>query len=114
MGPEIEQLVDRFLSKEFDRRKAEEAKARIPKVKINATKLRKLQQESDEVRDMLLSEEQTLAFAPEAPGLPPEKVASSPKISVAEPLQPTFDFERGMSRCRKRYFCRRSRNGARP
>ncbi|MBM6995210.1 TerB N-terminal domain-containing protein [Paenibacillus sp. DXFW5] len=95
VGPEIEQLVDRFLSKEFDRRKAEEAKARIPKVKINATKLRKLQQESDEVRDMLLSEEQTLAFAPEAPGLPPEKVASSPKISVAEPLQPTFDFERG-------------------
>ncbi|MUG85456.1 hypothetical protein GNP92_03715 [Paenibacillus timonensis] len=95
VGPEIEQLVDRFLSKEFDRRKAEEAKARIPKVKINATKLRKLQQESDEVRDMLLSEEQTLAFAPEAPGLPPEKVASSPNISVAEPLQPTFDFERG-------------------
>ncbi|MNW46279.1 hypothetical protein D3C74_235660 [compost metagenome] len=95
VGPEIEQLVDRFLSKEFDRRKAEEAKARIPKVKINATKLRKLQQESDEVRDMLLSEEQTLAFAPEAPGLPPEKVASSPRISVAEPLQPTFDFERG-------------------
>lgn len=95
VGPEIEQLVDRFLSKEFDRRKAEEAKARIPKVKINATKLRKLQQESNEVRDMLLSEEQTLAFAPEAPGLPPEKVASSPRISVAEPLQPTFDFERG-------------------
>ncbi len=95
VGPEIEQLVDRFLSKEFDRRKAEEAKALIPKVKINATKLRKLQQESNEVRDMLLSEEQTLAFAPEAPGLPPEKVASSPRISVAEPLQPTFDFERG-------------------
>ncbi|MGP0583533.1 TerB N-terminal domain-containing protein [Paenibacillus timonensis] len=95
LGPEIEQLVDRFLSKEFDRRKAEEAKARIPKVKINTAKLRKLQQESDEVRDMLLSEELTLAFAPEAPGLPPERVASPQGKSVVEPLQPTFDFERG-------------------
>ncbi|MCK8487716.1 TerB N-terminal domain-containing protein [Paenibacillus sp. MBLB2552] len=95
LGPEIEQLVDRYLSKEFDRRKAEEVKARIPKVKINTAKLRKLQQESDEVRDMLLSEELTLAFAPEAPGLPPERAASPQGISVIEPLQPAFDFERG-------------------
>ncbi len=54
--PEVEQLISRFLNKEFEIRKAEEAKARLPKVKINATKLRKLQHESDEVRDMLLTE----------------------------------------------------------
>ncbi|WP_059045574.1 TerB N-terminal domain-containing protein [Paenibacillus rubinfantis] len=95
VGPEIEQLVGRYLGKEFERRKAEEAKARTPKVKINAAKLRKLQQESNEVRDLLLSEELTLAFAPEAPGLPPERAASLPGRISDEPLQPTFDFERG-------------------
>lgn len=55
--PEVEELVSRFLNKEFELRKAEEAKARAPKVKINAAKLRKLQHESDEVRDMLLTEQ---------------------------------------------------------
>lgn len=95
VGPEIEQLVGRYLSKEFERRKAEEAKARTPKVKINAAKLRKLQQESNEVRDMLLSEELTLAFAPEAPGLPPVRIVTPLGKKSVEPLQPTFDFERG-------------------
>lgn len=97
VGPEIEQLVRRYLSKEFERQRAEEAKARAPKVKINTAKLRKLQQESEEVRDMLLSEEQTLAFAPEAPGLPLEQAAISLGRSPVEvePLQPAFDFERG-------------------
>lgn len=96
VGPEIEQLVGRYLSKEFERRKAEEAKARTPKVKINTAKLRKLQRESNEVRDMLLSEEQlTLAFAPDPPGLPSERFVSPLGKSAAEPLQPAFDFERG-------------------
>ncbi|WP_178024113.1 TerB N-terminal domain-containing protein [uncultured Paenibacillus sp.] len=95
VGPEIEQLVERYLSKEFERRKAEEAKARAPKVKINPAKLRKLQQESNEVRDMLLSEELAFAFAPEAPGLPPERLVKPLEPKLVEPLQPTFDFERG-------------------
>lgn len=96
VGPEIEQLVGRYLNKEFERRKAEEARARTPKVKINAAKLRKLQQESNEVRDLLLSEELTFAFAPKAPGLPPERLAGLHGTSpAAEPLQPAFDFERG-------------------
>lgn len=97
VGPEIEQLVRRYLHKEFERRKAEEAKARAPKVKINTAKLRKLQQESDEVRDMLLSEEQTLAFTPEAPGMPLERAVTSlgRKLVEVEPLQPALDFERG-------------------
>ncbi|RUT46588.1 hypothetical protein EJP82_12120 [Paenibacillus anaericanus] len=49
--PEVEQLITRFLHKEFKQR---EAMVRIPEIKINSAKLRKLRQESDEVRDMLL------------------------------------------------------------
>lgn len=75
--PEVERLVSRFLHKEFDSRRAEEAKALIPKVKINAAKLRQLQRESDEVRDMLLTEE---------PPFPPAK--------HREPQQAEIDFER--------------------
>lgn len=56
--PEAEELVSRFLHKEFEQRKAEEVKVRLPKVKINKAKLHRLQRESDEVRDMLMTEEQ--------------------------------------------------------
>ncbi|GGH27472.1 TerB N-terminal domain-containing protein [Paenibacillus segetis] len=77
--PEVEQLITRFLQKEFKQRKEEEAKARIPEVKINSAKLRKLRQESDEVRDMLLIGE-----------LPTHK----PKASDG-PQQAELDFEQG-------------------
>ncbi|WP_334073145.1 TerB N-terminal domain-containing protein [Paenibacillus sp. A14] len=102
--PDVEQLVDRFLRKELEQRKAEEAKARAPKVKINTVKLRKLQKESDEVRDLLLAEE--LAGAGEAPWGEPAPVAgpiagSEPgrrkpgKRKQAGPEQAELDFERG-------------------
>ncbi|MGG6310394.1 TerB N-terminal domain-containing protein [Paenibacillus macerans] len=118
--PEIDRLIDRFLRKEFEQRRAEEAKARAPKVKISAAKLRKLKQESDEVRDMLLAEELTLPFAAgdagdsELPaGLPSgtkpagfgkeqaagesgQAVRSSRRGKAAdEPVQAELDFERG-------------------
>lgn len=113
VGPEIEQLVRRYLHKEFERRKAEEAKARAPKVKINTAKLRKLQRESDEVRDMLLSEEQMLAFAPEAPGMPLERAVTSlgRKPVEVEPLQPAFDFERGYEQVAEEGTAARSESG---
>ncbi|MFD3258176.1 TerB N-terminal domain-containing protein [Paenibacillus lentus] len=55
--PEVDQLIYRFLHNELEQRRAEEAKARLPKVKINKAKLSRLQRESDEVRDMLIIEE---------------------------------------------------------
>lgn len=94
--PEVEQLVDRFLHKEFEQRKAAEAKKSIPAVKINAAKLRQLQRESDEVRDMLLTED--------LPGAAEERVRAMedrrPEGSVRKrapdgPVQAEFDFERG-------------------
>ncbi|MEF2965355.1 TerB N-terminal domain-containing protein [Paenibacillus sp. M1] len=101
--PEVERLISRFLRREFEHRKAEEAKSRAPKVKINAAKLRKLRQESDEVRDMLLIEE-----LPSANGEPVSlqtSVSAKPSVSQTkrdrklpipgEPLQAELDFERG-------------------
>lgn len=56
--PEIEELVARFLKKEIqpDRGDSKE-KAAQPEVQIDAAKLQRIQQESDEVRDMLLIDE---------------------------------------------------------
>lgn len=56
--PEAAELVSRFLHQEFEKLKAEEARLRLPKVKISTAKLHRLQQESDEVRDMLMTDEQ--------------------------------------------------------
>lgn len=86
LEPDVEQLISRFLQKEFDQRQAEEAKARIPAVMINTAKLRKLQQESDEVRDMLLNEE---PIAESMSNVPRDKHGS------AVPKQAELDFERG-------------------
>ncbi|WP_234414174.1 TerB N-terminal domain-containing protein [Paenibacillus sp. CAA11] len=55
--PEVEQIISRYLRKEFELRRAKEVKSQVPAIKINTAKLRKLQRESDEVRDMLLTEE---------------------------------------------------------
>ncbi|WP_055108587.1 TerB N-terminal domain-containing protein [Paenibacillus ihumii] len=101
--PEVDQLVTRFLRKEFEQRKAEGAKARLPRVKINAAKLHRIQRESDEVRDMLLLEEQALEQMPltgmsgeEAlPPQPAKPVRELSRESVEQPQQAEIDFERG-------------------
>lgn len=94
--PEVEQLVDRFLRKEFVQRKAAEAKKRIPAVKINAAKLRQLQRESDEVRDMLLTEEQLGPEEERAVSLEHRGRDAKGRSKVATgPVQAEFDFERG-------------------
>lgn len=97
--PDVEQLVDRFLGKEFEQRKAEEAKARTPKVKINTARLRKLQKESDEVRDLLLAE-QLGGVEPETAASPitetkPGRRRDSDKRKQSGPQQTELDFERG-------------------
>ncbi|GIO84040.1 hypothetical protein J25TS5_09720 [Paenibacillus faecis] len=103
--PDVEQLVDRFLRKEFEQRKAEEAKARTPKVKINAVRLRKLQKESDEVRDLLLAEElggvgENVWGEPKTAASPiaetkPDRRRDSDKRKQSGPQQTELDFERG-------------------
>ncbi|WP_410769394.1 TerB N-terminal domain-containing protein [Fontibacillus sp. BL9] len=96
---EVEQLVSRFLQKEFDQRQEEEAKAHIPVVKINSAKLRKLQQESDEVRDMLLTEDLPLVAIERKPSGHPAGSSSGQKRARHqnrdEPQQAEMDFERG-------------------
>lgn len=53
--PEIEELVARFLKKEIQ--PASDDSKEKPEVQIDLTKLRRIQQESDDVRDMLLIDE---------------------------------------------------------
>ncbi|WP_422659251.1 TerB N-terminal domain-containing protein [Paenibacillus sp. EC2-1] len=56
--PEIEELVARFLKKEIQPASDDsKEKAAQPEVQIDAAKLRRIQQESDDVRDMLLIDE---------------------------------------------------------
>ncbi|RCX21452.1 TerB-like protein [Fontibacillus phaseoli] len=97
LEPEVEQLVSRFLHKEFGQRQTEEAKSRIPVVKINTAKLRKLQQESNEVRDMLLTEELSIATVEQKTERPTgssgQKGARQLKRDV--PQQAEMDFELG-------------------
>lgn len=91
--PDIEQLISRYLHNEFTQREAEAAKARMPKVKINAAKLRKLKQESDEVRDMLLSEEALGSEMGQKDT--PKKDSRDRHVPSARPVQAELDFEHG-------------------
>lgn len=50
---EVEELISRYLTREIKEREVQAAKAARPVVTINRKKLRRLQQESEEVRDML-------------------------------------------------------------
>ncbi|MEK3783218.1 TerB N-terminal domain-containing protein [Paenibacillus sp. FSL R5-0810] len=56
IGPDVAQLVERYLTKEIEQQLEAERKKSIPEVQIDTRKLRRLQRESDEVRDMLLVE----------------------------------------------------------
>ncbi|AZK47917.1 TerB N-terminal domain-containing protein [Paenibacillus lentus] len=56
--PAVEELVVRYLHRDLEQRKVEKARVHLSKVKINTVKLHRLQRESDEVRDMLMAEEQ--------------------------------------------------------
>ncbi|MFC7679151.1 TerB N-terminal domain-containing protein [Paenibacillus sp. GCM10028914] len=59
--PEIEELVTRFLKKELQPPDDPKEKA-LPEVRIDRAKLRRIQQESDDVRDMLLLDESELGL----------------------------------------------------
>lgn len=105
--PELERLVSRYLEQEFERRRAEKAREHAPKVKLNAAKLRKLQQESDEVRELLLQDD-TAEYAGrqdrDADGKVKDPAGSAARTSRSLKAgaaaknavqQPEFDFERG-------------------
>ncbi|WP_049894806.1 TerB N-terminal domain-containing protein [Paenibacillus antibioticophila] len=111
---DIERLVTRYLEQEFERRRAEKLREQAPKVKLNTAKLRKLQQESDEVRELLLSDDPVLAPAPAVMGEAdrPRTAATTErtldssiksnsrkpgtgKVGPDEWMQPEFDFEQG-------------------
>lgn len=55
--PEVEEIITRYLKKEIHEEQEAERRQAIPEVQIDTGKLRRLQQESDQVRDMLLTEE---------------------------------------------------------
>lgn len=55
--PEVEEVITRYLKKEIQEQLEVQRKQAIPEVQIDTGKLRRLQQESDQVRDMLLTEE---------------------------------------------------------
>ncbi|MFE0559085.1 TerB N-terminal domain-containing protein [Paenibacillus sp. NPDC058910] len=55
--PEVEEIITRYLKKEIQEQLEAQRKQAIPEVQIDTGKLRRLQRESDQVRDMLLTEE---------------------------------------------------------
>ncbi|MFK4165697.1 TerB N-terminal domain-containing protein [Paenibacillus lautus] len=55
--PEVEEIITRYLKKEIQEQMEPERKQSLPEVQIDTGKLRRLQRESDQVRDMLLTEE---------------------------------------------------------
>lgn len=105
--PDLERLVSRYLEQEFERRRAEKAREQAPKVKLNAAKLRKLQQESDEVRELLLqddSAEQAGGQDLEVNGKVNDRAGSATRASRSSKTgaaakntvqQAEFDFEHG-------------------
>lgn len=68
LEPEVEELISRYLTKEIKEQEAVTAKAARPAVTINTKKLRRLQEESAAVRDMLMIDyENTEVLAEEEP-----------------------------------------------
>lgn len=66
--PEVEEVITRYLKKEIQEQIEAERKQAVPEVQIDTGKLRRLQRESDQVRDMLLTEDagrQAEAIQPE-------------------------------------------------
>ncbi|WP_339295286.1 TerB N-terminal domain-containing protein [Paenibacillus sp. FSL W7-1279] len=57
VDPEIVEIITRYLKKEIQEQIEAQRRQAIPEVQIDIGKLRRLQQESDQVRDMLLTEE---------------------------------------------------------
>ncbi|MEC0254559.1 TerB N-terminal domain-containing protein [Paenibacillus lautus] len=55
--PEVEEIITRYLKKEIQEELEAQRKQAIPEVQIDTGKLRRLQRESDQVREMLLTEE---------------------------------------------------------
>lgn len=55
--PEVEEIITRYLKKEIQEQLEAQRKQAVPEVQIDTGKLRRLQRESDQVRDMLLTEE---------------------------------------------------------
>ncbi|MBY0164119.1 TerB N-terminal domain-containing protein [Cytobacillus firmus] len=55
--PQVEEIITRYLKKEIQEEMEAERKQSLPEVQIDTGKLRRLQRESDQVRDMLLTEE---------------------------------------------------------
>ncbi|MGG4340468.1 TerB N-terminal domain-containing protein [Paenibacillus lautus] len=55
--PEVKEIITRYLKKEVQEQLDAQRKQAIPEVQIDTGKLHRLQRESDQVRDMLLTEE---------------------------------------------------------
>ncbi|WP_211747795.1 TerB N-terminal domain-containing protein [Paenibacillus sp. Marseille-Q4541] len=90
---EVEELISRYLTKEIKEREVNTAKAARPAVTINTKKLRRLQEESEEVRDMLMTDyEMTEAPSGE------ESHGDPAKVEVTSNLRTYKDGEKQKSR----------------
>lgn len=79
--PEVEEIITRYLKKEIQEQLEAQRKQAIPEVQIDTGKLLRLQRESDQVRDMLLTEEAgqqaEVTYSQPAPESAPSVGASS-------------------------------------
>lgn len=104
----LEDLVSRFLKRELEQQAEAGRKTSAPAVKIDTRKLRRLQRESDEVRDMLLTDPAHAGTNAEAPSSDPalevekasgksqgQKIVPVKRDSGGEPLlfQTVMDFD---------------------
>ncbi|MCM3782142.1 TerB N-terminal domain-containing protein [Neobacillus mesonae] len=81
---EVGELVTRYLKKEMQTLKDQTAKAVRPQVQINRSRLLQLQRESDEVRDMLLTDEVSKS-------IPPSVKKKQPASDITQTVM-NFDF----------------------
>lgn len=105
IGPDVAQLVERYLTKEIEQQLEAERKKSIPEVQIDTRKLQRLQRESDEVRDMLLvegagseealGEKSSLVHA--SSDQPPKAIPSGKrKPKGVDVVQAVMDFDAGL------------------
>lgn len=74
--PEVEEIITRYLKKEIQEEMEAERKQSLPEVQIDTGKLRRLQRESDQVRDMLLTEEAGQQEVEAENSRPPAKIVT--------------------------------------
>ncbi|WIV17544.1 TerB N-terminal domain-containing protein [Paenibacillus polygoni] len=90
---EVEELVTRYLRREIKEREVQAAKKARPAVKINTKKLRRLQQESEEVRDMLTIDDNNATHtATEAGNVGTRRKQAAPNPGKLQTIQTEMNF----------------------